>query len=342
MKKSVQKKMAGRLMLLLLVSFIMSGCSQKSDDKGIDENNLSDNVILTETGDILEKESPEPIATVEPTAVPEVTTIDAELLVEPEQEQIVTDDDKIEHQEDRMQLVFLGDSIFDTYRDGTGVPYRTAVQCNANVYNLAIGGTCAAVERTEKTGWENWTSTSMMGVVHAISGHIPTDIFEGKVAKEILDDSSVDFTKTDYFIVEYGMNDFLSAVPLDGDGMYDVKTYVGALRCAVSALKEVAPDATIILCSPNYAQFYNDDWMIGDGNSINNGYGTLYDYVGKCEYVAGEQQVLFFDAYVNLGINGYTAEEYLEDGIHLTDKGRQLYADALAKMILSYEEEKNN
>ena len=82
--------------------------------------------------------------------------------------------------------------------------------------------------------------------------------------------------------------------------------------------------------------------MIGDGNSINNGYGTLYDYAGTCEYIAGEQQVLFFDAYLDIGIDGYTAEEYLEDGVHLTDKGRQIYADALAKMILEHEETKNN
>ena len=43
-----------------------------------------------------------------------------------------------------------------------------------------------------------------------------------------------------------------------------------------------------------------------------------------------------------LGIDGYTAEEYLEDGVHLTEAGRQLYADALAKIILNYEETKNN
>ncbi|MBD5499581.1 MAG: hypothetical protein HDR10_00005, partial [Lachnospiraceae bacterium] len=54
------------------------------------------------------------------------------------------------------------------------------------------------------------------------------------------------------------------------------------------------------------------------------------------------QQVYFFDAYLDLGIDGYTAEEYLEDGVHLTAAGRQLYADALAEKILSIEETKNN
>ena len=58
--------------------------------------------------------------------------------------------------------------------------------------------------------------------------------------------------------------------------------------------------------------------------------------------MAKEQGAEFFDAYLDLGIDGYTAEEYLEDGVHLTEAGRRLYADALSEMILSIEETKNN
>ena len=46
--------------------------------------------------------------------------------------------------------------------------------------------------------------------------------------------------------------------------------------------------------------------------------------------------------YYDLGIDSYTADKYLEDGIHLTQEGRQIYADALARLILAHEEEKNN
>ena len=74
----------------------------------------------------------------------------------------------------------------------------------------------------------------------------------------------------------------------------------------------------------------------------NSGNGTLFDYKGTCNYIANEMQVEFFNAYQDLGIDGYTADEYLEDGIHLTEAGRKLYADALAKRILSIEETKNN
>lgn len=112
-----------------------------------------------------------------------------------------------------------------------------------------------------------------------------------------------------------------------------MKTYEGAFRYAVSNLREIVADPTIILCGPHYAQFYSGYWFIGDGNTLNTGHGTLFDYKGTCEYIAKEQQAEFFDAYMDLGIDGYTAEAYLEDGVHLTAEGSQLYADALAERM---------
>lgn len=341
------KKTICIIMILALALPLFSGCKWRGAEDERKEDVKSDNIIITETGETIQKEETTEEPTIEPT--PEVNlpqeniVIDPELLVEPEIEQIVSKEEEIEYQEGKLQIVFMGDSIFDSYRDGTGIPYRTAVQCEANCYNLAIGGTRAAVEMDEQTGLDQWTSRSLVGVVNAVIGEISTDIFANDTAKIYLDDPSIDYAKTDYFVIEYGMNDFLSATPLTSDdNFFNIKSYLGALRYAVVNLKKLAPDATIILCSPTYAQFYNGDWMIGDGNSINNGYGTLFDYKGICEYVANEQQVEFFNAYEDLGIDGYTAEEYLEDGIHLTDAGRQLYADALAKKILRYEETKNN
>lgn len=338
-------KLSQRIFFLLstvLIVLQLSGCSKHMEETNVGEDAASEDVIITETGETIEKEQPTPEAA--PTPALENANIDPALLVEPEVEQSDVQEETIEYDDGKLQIVFLGDSIFDNHRDGTGIPGRTAAQCNANGYNLAIGGTSASVEWYEHTGFEEWTSRSLVGVVNAIAKYIPTDIFvNDTAAKAILDDPNIDFSKTDYFVVEYGMNDFLNTHPMViKDAPSGTKSYVGALGYSVETLKSIAPDATIILCSPTYAQFYNGDWMIGDGNSINNGYGTLFDYKGSCEYVANDQHVLFFNAYQDLGIDGYTADEYLEDGIHLTDKGRQLYADALTKLILKYEETKNN
>lgn len=354
MKKEYLKKGICLFAAVALLLVMTDGCSRKTGEGEAGENASADNVIITETGEVIEKPVSSPEATQTPEvgheaeASPEIITVDPELLVEPSLDILGTEQmepNVAPYDDSRLQIVFMGDSIFASNNgDGTSIPERTAAQCDANFYNLAIAGTTAAVLRDEQFSWEEWESIGLLGIVYSITGNISTDVFNGYAVKSILDNPDVDFSQTDYFVIEYGTNDFLSAIPLDSDSRDDhARTYVGALRDAVSALKRYAPDATIILCSPMYSRFFNGDgWMIGDGNGTNNGYGTLFDYKGFCEYVANEQQVLFFNAYQDLDINGYTAEEYLEDGIHLTDSGRQLYADTLSRIILNYEETKNN
>lgn len=347
----MKKKRKGikRLSAILLVVALLVGCSRSSDEEN-NNNVLSDNIIITETGEVIQKE-PGPTgksADAEQIAgkiqeqsnaesADKSESIISEIqLTEPEQDQITP-------KGNNLQIVFLGDSIFDTSRDGTGVPYLTAIQCNADLYNLAIGGTSAALEKDDPQENEKWISTSLVGVVKAMKGDVSTECFAGTVAKELLDDPNVDWSETDYFVVEYGINDFFKAIPQsDIERELDLTTYAGALRYAIISMRDIAPDATIILCSPHYTRFFDGNWMIGDSNTVNTGYGTLANYKGTCEYIAGEQQVEFFDAYLDLGIDGYTAEEYLEDGVHLTEAGRRLYADALANIILKYEETKNN
>lgn len=343
---------------MLAVSVLLAGCGSESSTVQSDER--SENVIITETGETLILDQDEDTST-EETADDTETTDDADeasdlpapdvvpevMPEEPEQEQVITEEDQTEPTGADLQIVFLGDSIFDNNRDGTGVPYLTARACDADCINLAIGGTCAAIELTEQYGDDEWTSKSLAGVVKAICGDITPDtiatVFAGTRAGEILTSGSVDWKDTDYFVIEYGMNDLLRGTPMSNPHKdYDMRTYVGALRHAVSDLGDYVNDATIILCAPNYAMFYNGDVFIGDGNTLNTGYGTLFDYVGSCQYVAKEQGAEFFDAYRDLGINGYTADDYLEDGVHLTQAGRELYADALSKMILSLEEAKNS
>ena len=261
-----------------------------------------------------------------------------------EPEQIITEEDQTEPMGSDLQLVFLGDSIFDSNRDGTGIPYLTSVQCDADVFNLAIGGTCAALQNDESRDPTQWSSWSMLEVINVMMGRLPASNFDGLRTGEILSNPSIDFSQTDYFIVEYGTNDFLSGISRSAQGeMFNLHSYSGALRYAVSNLMEIAPDATVILCSPCFAQFYGKDgYMVGDSNMMDKGSGSLFDYKGTCEYIAKEQGALFFNAYEDLGIDGYTADEYLEDGVHLSAEGRKLYADALAEMILKHEETKNN
>lgn len=240
-----------------------------------------------------------------------------------------------------MQIVFLGDSILDSVREYDGVAYLISQACNAEVYNMSIGGTTAALVEDEEYNYAEWTSCSLLGVVHAILGDIDTKIFEPYRAGEIL--KECDFSKTDYFVIEYGINDFTAKIPnsqyndegekLNIDAPH---TYVGAVEAAIGSLNSAFPTAKIILVSPHYCQFFTKDAYIGDSYSLDYGYGRLIDYSEVCGYIYNnnkDKNVIYFNSVMDSGIDAYSADDYLEDGIHLTSAGRRVYADCIARLI---------
>ena len=242
-----------------------------------------------------------------------------------------------------MQIVVLGDSIMADQRENNqDVATLIGEACNAKVYNLAIGGTTAALMPNEQFNFASWGSTGLLGVVNAILGNINPDVFEGYETAQIL--KECDFSKTDYFVIEYGINDFLcrqipqSRYLENGDilGIDSVHTYAGAMETAVDTLEGHFPNAKILIISPHYCQFYEGTTFVGDAYSMNYGYGTLVDYFRCAGYVAEQhrgQSTIFFNAMEESGIDAYTAEKYLEDGVHLTTLGRRVYADEAAKRI---------
>ena len=241
-----------------------------------------------------------------------------------------------------MQIVILGDSIMDGDRTESGVADIISEQLNAKVYNMSMGGTTAALTTYEQYNFSTWSSRCLMGVVNGILGNINTDIFEGYAAGEIL--KTCDFDKTDYFIIEYGVNDFLTQqIPnsryLEGGdtlAVDEVHTYTGALQDAINRLKSRFPNAGLVLVAPHYCQVFNGSTFIGDAYSLDYGYGPLITYARGAGYVAGlfeEDGVIFFNAFEDSGIDAETADEYLADGIHLTPLGARVYAEKLAKII---------
>lgn len=285
-----------KIVLVIIVAVLCCSCTKTTEEvnqAGTDSAQGDEIVNLQEVIQNMKSEQTTPTSTPTPAPTEEPIQINEDDIVFPEHEQVITEEDQVEPQGNDLQLVFLGDSIFDSNRDGTGIPYLTAVQCNADVYNLAIGGTTATIKLTQSAENEKWESTGLQGVVKAMQKKIPTTIFEGTRTKEILDNPNIDFSKTDYFIIEYGINDYFEGAPRSYDDQpYSAYTYAGALRNAISELRSLAPDCTIILCPPHYCLFYNGDRFVGDSNVTDKGAGTLRDYMGTCEYIAGEQQTL--------------------------------------------------
>lgn len=337
--------------VIILAAAVLMGCGKGAAVESSPREDASGDAIVIEekspgglpaATEEMNKEN-ESAQTIEPEPSEEETMVDPEQLQEPEIEpQEVTETVPEQPAVNRLQIVFLGDSILDGYRNETGIAYLTGVYCDADVYNLAMGGTTAALVTYESAVYEEWSSRCLQGVVHAICGNVDAKILDGYRAGEVF--ATCDFSKTDYFVIEYGMNDFLSGIPLnDSEDTFDEYTYVGALRIAIQKLRESFPEATIVLCSPNYAQFWGKDGSyLGDGNMVSNGGGKLVEYYRVCGNVSADMNTLFLNAYEGIGLDAYSADEYLEDGIHLSKKGRRKYAEKLSEIILNYEAEKNN
>lgn len=250
-----------------------------------------------------------------------------------------------EEEDDReydMQIVILGDSIMDHDRTESGAASIIAHDCGAKVYNMAMGGTTAALLPDESAYYESWESRSLLGVMHAILGDIDGDIFEGYPAGDVL--KKCDFDKTDYFIIEYGVNDFLTGqIPqsrqlADGETLAigALRTYTGALEEAVNCLQERFPNAKILLIAPHYCQIFNGRTFVGDGYSVDYGYGPLVSFARGTGYIYEqhkEENVIFYNAFELSGINAETADDYLEDGVHMTPLGSRVYAEAVARVI---------
>lgn len=264
--------------------------------------------------------------------IPEQTESVTEQAVVPEE---TVSENTIPEELERKQIVVFGDSIWDSARDETGIAAQLSKFMNADVYNCAIGGTRATLKDGESPDdYENWDSTSLSGMVNVATGKVnPEQFLEGYPAGGVI--RNIDFSKTDYFILAYGLNDYFSAATLNvEDGReWDAHGYGGALRYAISELRGKFPNAQILLISPTYCQFWRDGVMYTDSNMKDFGSGSLTLYANVCQNVAETKETLYIDAYSTMGINIYTAEEYLEDGIHLTAAGRELYAKAVSSCL---------
>ncbi|MBQ9332810.1 MAG: SGNH/GDSL hydrolase family protein [Lachnospiraceae bacterium] len=234
--------------------------------------------------------------------------------------------------EDRLQIVFMGDSIFDSVRDETGIAAQVGRKMNADIYNLAIGGSAAAIKYDKAWQLDLWSEVDFLGVVYALENKIDRSIFSPYKSGEIM--ATLDPYKTDYFVIQYGTNDFLSYFPIGGDAPY-CYVFSSALEFGIKELQTAYPDAEILVCTPYYMQFWSADrtTFIGDSHTVNNGFGTHQDYINWAEGIANDCGVESLNMYNLSGVDGYTIDKLTVDGIHPNEELRAKYADILVEKI---------
>ncbi|MGN0307202.1 MAG: SGNH/GDSL hydrolase family protein [Lachnospiraceae bacterium] len=232
--------------------------------------------------------------------------------------------DSSKNDDGEITVAVFGDSIWDDKRGADGVSERLEEMLGVTVYNCSIGGTSAAVVSDPTDVREGWSSKSVNGLMYIARKEESSEFLEGLPAKEIID--AVNFEEVDYLIISYGLNDYFSGVEIYPEDMYDMTTYVGALRHTVAKMTETYPEMEVLLIAPSYTEF-----------STELSEGSVEDYVAAAKEVSEEYGTAFLDTYHDLGINGENKNQYLYDGVHLSAEGRALYADFVAAKLTEME-----
>lgn len=224
-------------------------------------------------------------------------------------------------------IVFFGDSIIGNYTDTTSIPEVLSALTNANVYNCGWGGTTASYNEAE-TGAASLTEM--------------VDTFIRKDTSDFNSDTQAFIGLNSYyesgspdrqlcFVLHYGLNDYYCGLPVAAEDPYDIQSFSGALRTAISKLKEAYPDACILLSAPNFTSYFSNGTQIQSETG-----GIATDYVDAVLTVAAESNCLVLNNYTETGINVENHTVYLSDGCHPNERGRFIVGSLMAQKLGQY------
>lgn len=241
----------------------------------------------------------------------------------------------------RVEIVIFGDSVLGEVRDETAVPARLQQLLGKSVYNGAFGGTCAA--RIDEGRRLDYTrdSLSLVGLTKSVyAGDFGvqqsiimrencTDYFE-----EAIDGlASIDFSGVEIFVIQQGINDYHGGIPIENmEQPFDERTFLGAIRTAVSSLKKVSPEARILLVTPLYTWYPPKRATCEE---MDYGGGILEAYVNAELALAEELGLEIIDVYHDF----YPHEKwedwelYSRDGLHPNEAGREKLAFKIAEYL---------
>ena len=242
------------------------------------------------------------------------------------------------------KIVCLGDSNLGNVQDRTGVVSLLEKRIGQPVLNGAFGGSTMTSIYGDKTDYSPALSmfqiaTSIcnknFGVqksaIDTLSRTNDLDYFKSSMDKL----SDVDFKEVEILIIEHGINDYFYGITVENArDLYDVNTFSGALRNVLTMLKREYPDMRIILVTPSYCAPVSEDEGYRHCDIYNYGGGYLEDYVNVELEIAKEFGVEVIDLYHEKDINEGNFNEYLYDGLHYNDYGREVVADIIADYLL--------
>lgn len=236
-------------------------------------------------------------------------------------------------------VVLLGDSIVANDYYGKDMHEMLSEALEQEVFNGGFGGSylCDNNVGAYETMGDEVLSLELLtksivtgdflvqkGVIEKIS---KLDYFE-----ERLDTlARIDFDKTNTLIIEHGVNDYLMQIEPQKVGE--------TLKEALEILSKRYPNMQIFVCSPTYCfiEHEGETWYC---DTTDLGEYVLEDYIEAERQVCEELQICFIDNYHQDIITRETIEEYVIDGLHLNEAGRQIMADNIVSAMRQQEQAK--
>lgn len=233
------------------------------------------------------------------------------------------------------KIIWLGDSIHAyATPNGVTIPYLFQYNTGAKCYNWCQGGMTMALMDIA-----NYDCYSGVGMVNAIvngdftqqetyanEGH---GTQQGNFLQQVEEMKSLDYSKVDYMIIEFGTNDTLKDVTLDNsENTLDTHTTGGALRYMIKTLQTKYPKLNIIVL--------NVQKMTG---WLDSEHSKSYDSKNQNEVinsVCEELCVPMIDMYHLLGLNDYTSSTLLTDGLHRSHEGKLKQAKVIERQMNYY------
>lgn len=322
------KKTSKALIPILAIASIVAGCGKNTTTTGVDTS-----------GTITKADAPSDAATAITTSNEEsdsTTNISSESDAASSTSTVDASEAATNYDASLPTIVFLGDDQFDLGRDdNTSISYyvKSLLLTDANVINLG----CTGVNASTPPEATNDTSVNFVNTAKFIAGDMDNTYWDNYPNAKA---EAFSFTPTDvdFYVIEYGINDFLNIRELvDDSDLGDSSCYINALRIGISLLQQASPNAKIIVCSPVYSIFFAEDGsMLGSGHIYANTFGRYLDYCSACVRAASDKDCITFDAFYGnyMDIGDKTTGAYLQqDCIHLSRAGRNTFAAVVAHLI---------
>ena len=244
-------------------------------------------------------------------------------------------------------IVNLGDSIFGNFRPPKDVSTFLAEQTGATVYNGGFGGSRMSRNDAVRdplsmhsladaivTGDWSRQETSMRTVNEWCENRVCREYFPKTVA--LL--KSIDFNKVDIVTIAHGTNDFTAECPVfDPADPKGVHSFSGALTHSIEMLREAFPRLEIVLCTPIWRCWLNEELEVIDTAERCVMAGRkLTDIAEQTRKIAREYGLFCIDNYHNSGVGMETRHICFadKDGTHPVEAGRRMIADNMARELI--------